>query len=505
MKKLLTEVLGDIEYTVVGDVDITNIFIDDVCPDSRKVADGDMFVCVVGDMSDGHSYAEAAYKKGCRVFLCQRIPDGKIGDDAVFIITRDTRRAMASVCAAFYGYPAKKLRIIGITGTKGKTTVAYLIYQILISQGKNAAYIGSNGIEYDNTLYSSANTTPDSYVLHYYFEKMLVAGVEFVVMEVSSQSVFTYRISGIEFETVAFTNLAPDHIGKGEHPTFEHYKNCKRAVFYNYHAKNMVYNIDDEAAEYMVNPALDLYPISLHGRGVFNAEDIEIYKESGVLGIKFKMKSDSAEYETRVRSAGEFSAYNAMMAIVCAKLCGVNIADSVKALSSLSVSGRFECVDIFSDRTFVVDYAHNGFSLSNVITALRAYPHNRLICLLGSVGGRTVVRRRDLGNVASSMCDYCIITSDNPDNEDPYDIMRDIEQPFKKKGSCDYVMISDREEAIKYAVYISKPGDIVLLAGKGHENYQVIKGVRHSFSEKKILREAKKLYDKGSLKVKVEM
>lgn len=482
MKKLLS-LLEKVEYTAKND--LSSLSVDNITNDSRTASDGTVFVAIKGAVFDGHRFAEKAYFNGCRIFVCERDP--QLPEDAYIIITPDTRKALALMSAAYYSYPAKRMRIIGITGTKGKTTTAILIYSVLNAAGVRAAYIGSNGIDYACHHYDTANTTPESCELHYHFSKMAEAGIEYVVMEVSSQAIYLHRVYGIEFETVMFTNLAPDHIGGAEHPTFEHYRDCKRSLFYDYKAKNMIYNADDGEASYMVNPALSLYPVSLHGRGGFNADNIEQFARDGVLGISFDFKTSSESFEVITRSPGEFSAYNALCAMVCAKLCGVPFSVSASLLSKISVLGRFECVDITDDRYFIIDYAHNGLSLKSVLTALKAYPHGRLICLFGSVGARTEGRRAELGAVAAELCDYSVITSDNPDTEAPEQIIEQIAEQFSSCEPSAYTKIADREEAIAHAIAYSRPGDIILLAGKGHEKYQLVNGIKIPFCERELL------------------
>ncbi len=488
MKKL-TYLLKGLEYRC--DKDISELKVDFITSDSRKTLPDSLFIAIKGAAADGHDYADKAYKNGCRIFLCQRPIEG-LGEDAYVIITPNTRRGLAAASAAFYSHPAKKLKIIALTGTKGKTTTAYLIYSILRAEGKRAAYIGSNGIDYDEFHYDTANTTPESCELHYHFSKMVSAGIEYVAMEISSQALYMDRVYGIEFDTVVFTNLAPDHIGGDEHPTFEHYKGCKRSLFYDYKAKNMVYNADDEASAFMVNPALSLYPISAQGKGSLNAVQIKPYSDDGVLGISFTLDTGRDSYKVKTRSPGYFSSYNAMCAMACAKLCGVSFSSSAMRLAEISVLGRFECVDVASDRVFIIDYAHNGFSLSSVLHSLADYPHNRLICLYGSVGGRTKGRRAELGRVACDLCDLSIITSDNPDYEPAEEIIADIAAQYSSND--DRILIPDREKAIEHAVRISEPGDIILLAGKGHENYQLIEGKKVPFCERELVKKYAQLY-----------
>ena len=484
MKKL-ADLLKGVKYYC--DKDISKVEVDFVTNDSRQTTNDSAFIAIHGMMFDGHLFADRAYEKGCRVFICEHSVTGVPMDEVYFITVENTREALALISAAYYDHPAKKLKMIGLTGTKGKTTTAYLIYSLLNKAGKPTAYIGSNGIDYSIFHYNTDNTTPESRALQYHFSKMVEAGIEYVVMEVSSQALFMYRVLGIEFETVVFTNLAPDHIGGREHPTFEHYRDCKRTLFYDYNAKNMVYNADDEAADYMVNPALNLYPISTEGKGSFNADNIKQYNEDGILGISFDFHTSRSSYNVKARMPGRFSVYNAMCAMVCAKLAGVTFHTSAKRIAEISVLGRFECVDAAVDRIFLIDYAHNGFSLRAVLEALKEYPHNRLICLYGSVGGRTKGRRKELGDVAEELCDFSIITADNPGFEDPARTISDIAQSYLSRGNRRFAALTEREEAIEYAVEHSEPGDIILLAGKGHENYQLVRGKRVPFSERELI------------------
>lgn len=500
-KKRLTDLLEGVEYHC--DKDISGVEVDFVTNDSRQATNDSVFIAIHGMVFDGHEFADRAYEHGCRVFICEHNIKDVPMEDIYLITVENTRVALALVSAAYYDHPANKLKLIGLTGTKGKTTTAYLIYSLLNAAGKSAAYIGSNGIDYGIFHYDTANTTPESRALQYHFSKMVEAGIEYVVMEVSSQALFMHRVLGIEFETVVFTNLAPDHIGGREHPTFEHYRDCKRSLFYDYHAKNMVYNTDDAAADYMVNPALKLYPISIEGKGSFNADNIEQINEDGILGISFDFHTSRASYKVRARMPGRFSAYNAMCAMVCAKLAGVTFHTSAKRMAEISVLGRFECIDAATDRIFLIDYAHNGFSLRAVLEALKQYPHNRLICLFGSVGGRTKGRRKELGDVAEELCDFSIITSDNPNLEDPSKVIDDIARSFLIKDNRSFVSIIDREEAIEYAVEHSEPQDIILLAGKGHEDYQLVMGEPIPFCERElIIKYCKKHLASAKAKVK---
>jgi UDP-N-acetylmuramoyl-L-alanyl-D-glutamate--2,6-diaminopimelate ligase len=321
---------------------------------------------------------------------------------------------------------------------------------------------------------------------------MVDAGVKCLVMEVSSQAIYMDRIFGIEFDTCVFTNLYVDHIGGVEHPSFEHYRDCKRALFTDFGAKNIIYNADDEYAEYMISDS-DARKISCSCDKDcydFYASGIEIPKLKDTLSVSFDITFGKKTYKTYVSMPGKFSVYNALLTIAICYVCGISPQKTTELLPSVSIDGRFEIISNEKDSFFVIDYAHNGASLGAALTALRAYNPKRLICLFGSVGGRTFNRRRELGEVAAKLADFCILTSDNPSFESPDKIIDDIAACFNSPDSCDYVKIPDRREAIRYAVKKSRRGDIVLLAGKGHETYQLIGDKKLPFSERAIILEA---------------
>ncbi len=457
-----------------------------LCCDSRKAAEGAVFVCIKGAVSDGHEYAPAAYSKGCRIFVAER--ELSLPDDALVIISDNTRIALAEMSQKFFGDPSKDIKVIGITGTKGKTTTAQLIYQILNASGIKAGYIGTNGIMYDGQFFESVNTTPESYDLAYYMRKMIEADVKYLALEVSSQALYMERVRGISFEACVFTNLSPDHIGGSEHPDFDHYKASKERLFSEFAPKIAIYNADDEASEYMMkNCSSPKFSYSICGRGHFNADELKLYRESGRLGIRFRI-SAGKELSGMVDlpMPGDFNASNALAAAAVCLSAGVKFEKILSSLSNVSMKGRFEVVDALPYATFVIDYAHNGMSLRSVLSTLRKYEPARLICVFGSVGGRTKLRRAELGKVASEMCDFCIITSDNPDNEEPMQIIDEIAAAFGDDG-CDYVKIPSRREAVLYAVRNARKDDIVLFAGKGHEEYQLICGKREYFCERETI------------------
>lgn len=457
-----------------------------VCCDSRKATEGSVFVCIRGAVSDGHDYARSAYEKGCRLFVAERALD--IPDDASVFITDNTRIALAEISQRFFGDPSREIKVIGITGTKGKTTTAHLIYHVLNSNGIKAGYIGTNGVMYDGKFFETVNTTPESYDLAYYMRKMIDCGVEYLVLEVSSQAIYLDRIYGMRFESCIFTNLSPDHIGKNEHPSFEHYRDSKRRLFSEYSPSVIIYNADDEAAQYMLEGCgAPKFGYSLKGEAEFSAPSVTLFRDGAYLGVKFSIRvGEKLSPEIKLPLPGDFNVSNALAAAAACMSAGVSLSEIARALESVSLKGRFEIVDALPYATFVIDYAHNGLSLRSVLETLRAYEPHRLICVFGSVGGRTQMRRGELGRVASELCDFCIITSDNPDNEPPEQIIDDIAAAFGPDG-CPFTKITDRKEAVLYAVKMAQKGDIILFAGKGHENYQLICGKKEYLSERETI------------------
>ncbi|MBO5416318.1 MAG: UDP-N-acetylmuramoyl-L-alanyl-D-glutamate--2,6-diaminopimelate ligase [Clostridia bacterium] len=489
---LLTQLLSTIEYTEIvnpsGQI-LANLDCNDLSCDSRKAHFGSIFVCISGSLSDGHEYAAMAYNKMCRIFVAERMPEG-LADDAVVIITPDTRLALARLASEFYGHPSKKMRIIGITGTKGKTTSSLLIYNLLNAAGIPTGYIGSNGVSFGDYHFNTVNTTPESLDLHYYMSRMIEAGVNTLVMEVSSQALKYNRVRGIDFEITVFTNLYPDHIGAFEHPDFDDYKNCKRTLFKDYNTKFIVYNADDSHSQDMIRGIdCEKAGIGIESNDAnYKASRIAFFRSPGNIGVSFDCWNDSKKYPVSLSFPGEFSVYNAMTAIAICRKLGLSFDSITRVMQKVRIDGRFETMELPNGATVVIDYAHNGVSLQAALSALRIYNPNRLICLFGSVGGRTKMRRAELGLVASRNADFCIITSDNPDNEPPASIIAEIASYFTA-DSCPYIAITDRKRAILYALENSEPGDIILFAGKGHETYQLICGNRTPFSEAEIVRD----------------
>ncbi|MGL5694828.1 MAG: UDP-N-acetylmuramoyl-L-alanyl-D-glutamate--2,6-diaminopimelate ligase [Peptostreptococcaceae bacterium] len=485
----LFNVMEDIKFTSDKPwEEIKDIQIKDLAYNSSQCEDGYIFVAIKGETVDGHKYCNDAYNRGCRVFILN--DDIELGNDAIKLFVEDSRIALSKASANYFGNPSKELKIIGVTGTKGKTTITNYVSEVLNSSGLNTGVIGTNGTFYNGISEKTVNTTPESYELHRIFRKMLDNGVKCVSMEVSSGGIMMNRVEDVDFDVAIFSNLSPDHIGPKEHPTFEHYLECKARLFKL--AKHGIINIDDEHAEEIIKYATcDIERFSMKKISDVMARNIEYSKEIDSLGVSFTCNTRDEKFPCYICSPGEFSIYNALAVIAVCRYLGVDKDTMVNSLKHAKVNGRVEVLPVLPYATVIVDYAHNGVSLENILQTLKKYDHNRLICLFGSVGGRTELRRKELGDVASKECDLCILTSDNPDFEDPMNVIKDIAESFEG-SNCEYLVEPDRKVAIEMAIDIAQEGDMIVFAGKGHETYQLIKGERVPFSEKEIAMNAAK-------------
>ena len=464
----------------------------DLCHNSRHATPNCLFFCKSGALTDGHIYAPHAYQNGARLFIAERELD--LPRDASVIIVENTHEALCRLSTVFYNEPAKDMKLIGITGTKGKTTIALSVYSIADAAGVKIGYIGTNGVYYNGQRFETANTTPDVLEMQKTLRRMVNSGIDTVVIEVSSQALWQKRTYGLSFDTVAFTNLYEDHIGGVEHPTFEHYRDCKKLLFTDYNAKNIVINSDCPEAQYMIEGVNCERLITTSAKGDNNcllyAKNTTKTSSGIIPGISFNCYGDICPdgLEVFMRMPGLHNVENGLITLAICSLLGISADFAARAFATLSVPGRFEIVTLKSrpDSLFVIDYAHNGASLTAVLKSLREYEPNRIICLFGSVGGRTFGRRRELGEAARDNADILIITSDNPNNESPMSVIHEISDAV---GECDkpVYLIADREDAIKQVVSLAEEGDFVLLAGKGHETYQLVCGERIPFSEKEIL------------------
>lgn len=453
--------------------------------DSRKASPDTAFVALAGAKSDGHLYAEKAYELGARIFFAERALS--LPEDATVILFENTRAALAMLSDVFFSHPQRELTVIGITGTKGKTTTAYLLASVLQANGYETGIIGTVGITYGGKTYPTVNSTPESYVLHKTFREMADAGVKYVVMEVSSQSLFTHRVDGIRFAYGVFTNLSEDHIGEGEHPSFAHYKDSKKHLF----------SMCEHAVLSMDSPYFDEFvqscscPYTTFGRdksASFTASDIAPWRSETAMGVSFRCIEADKEHFISLRIPGAFNVQNALAAIAVLRRLGLSYEQILPPLARATVPGRFEIIDALPYITAVIDYAHNGISMENLLTTVRAYHPKRIVCLYGTVGGRTKHRREELGTVTADLADFCILTTDNPDFEAPEQIIADL-IPYYNADTAPYVAIVDRKEAILYALHHAQVGDVLLFCGKGHETYQIVNGVHVPFSEKAIILE----------------
>ncbi len=481
---VLSELLKEISYECVcGTLERE---ISDVVYDSRKVQEGCLFVCISGARADGHKYAAEAVKAGAKAILTEREVELPEGADVTVIRVDNTCYAMAFVSAAYFDYPAEQLKIIGVTGTKGKTTTTYLVRSILEQAGRKVGLIGTIEIIIGETHIHAENTTPQSYLVQKYFRMMADAGCDTVVMEVSSQGLMLHRTQGFVFDFGIFTNLEPDHIGENEHKDFDDYLHCKSLLFRQ--CKVGIVNQDDAHWKEVTRDCtcrLETYGIDTEAD--LRAADISFLNEGGSLGMAFTVKG-LAEFPVKIASPGRFNVYNALTAISICRHFGVCDEDVRRALLTAKVKGRTEMIRVSDDFTLMIDYAHNAMALKSLLETLRAYNPHRLVCLFGCGGNRAKSRRYEMGEVSGNMADLTIITSDNPRTEEPQAIINDIKIGIGRTQGK-YVEICDRKEAIAYAIDHGEPGDIIVLAGKGHEDYQEINGVKYPMDERVLIKE----------------
>lgn len=460
----ISQLLNGIEFEGNGNLEVSSV----VC-DSRKIEPGCLFVCIKGYASDGHSYAKSAVEQGASVILAQ----DKIDVDCPVIYTENSRKALAAACANFHDNPSKKFKLIGITGTNGKTTTTFLIKHILECDGKKVGLIGTNQNMIGDKIIETSRTTPDAFELQALFAKMADEKVDAVVMEVSSHALFLDRVYASDFDLGLFTNLTQDHLDF--HGTMENYRDAKGILFNQ--CKKGILNADDKATEsFLKTGTCSFLEYSIDLPSDLKAENVKLNKESvefSVNGVDFYLAIP-----------GKFSVYNGLCAISALYGLGYDLEFIAKALKTAhGVKGRAEVVDLGFDFTVLIDYAHTPDGIENILKTARGFAKGRVIILFGCGGDRDPAKRPIMGKTASELADFCIVTSDNPRTENPSLIIEDI----LKGMSGEYVVIENRRDAIKYALQNAKKDDVVILAGKGHENYQIIGTEKFHFDEQEIL------------------
>ena len=473
--KNIIQQLDIVKMTADPEMDISG-----VSYDSRKTKHGDIFVAVRGLSSDGHAFIPNAVKKGASVVVCEEVYES----DAPYILVENSRLALAMISAAWFDYPAKKMHIIGVTGTSGKTTTTHLIRHILqTALHAKVGMIGTNGNYIGEEYIHTDFTTPDSFELQGLLKKMYNSGCSYVVMEVSSHSLSLERVAGIHFDIAAFTNLSQDHLDF--HNTMEEYAKAKKKLFSM--CSNACINIDDPFAEYMMNgikcPVLT--SSALGEKADLMAENISLSKE----GVSFTALYKNVVADVWLAIPGMFSVHNALTALSVCMLAGIGLKSCSEAISSAeNVKGRVETVPVERDYTVIIDYSHKPDALENVLKTLRPITRGRLITLFGCGGDRDREKRPIMGKVAARNSDLVVVTSDNPRTEEPEKIIADIVSGMTDEKT-EYHVICDRIEAIHWALDNADSGDVILLAGKGHEDYQVVGHEKHHMDEREIVAE----------------
>ena len=482
LKKLLIGLEG---IKAKGNV---NIDIKGIEKNSKEVKEGYMFVAIKGFSTDGHQFVENAIENGAKCVMLQEgcdLKTIKIPADITVLMSKDTRQALAICSCNFYGNPSRKFKLIGVTGTKGKTTTTFMIKEILEKAGHKVGLIGTIATYINGKMISeSSRTTPESIELQRIFAQMVEAGVEYVVMEVSSQSLKLHRVDGCDFDIVTFTNFSEDHISEKEHPDMKDYFESKLKLFEM--CDNGIVNVDD----LQVSKVPEMFPNSkIMTYGIDNycevlAKDITITNSY----VDFRVKISDRNERVKVDIPGRFSVYNALAAICVAKKIGISSEKVIEALAEIKVPGRSEMVPNKKEIPIMIDYAHSPESLQNILSAVKSYTRGKVISVFGCGGDRDKGKRPIMGEISGRIADFTFITSDNPRTENPDEIVKEIEDGIKKtKGN--YKVVVDRTEAIKQAIEMATKLDIIVLAGKGHEPYQEINGEKFPFDERIIVNE----------------
>lgn len=481
----ITEVLAELDSrdsSVLSNIDIKGIQYD-----SRSVKEGELFVAIKGFNVDGHHYINKAIENGASVIVIE--DKAYCSDNYNWILVSDSRAALADLSARFYAYPSRKFTLIGITGTNGKTTTANLIAQILEDQGEKIGLIGTIHNRIASKIIPVERTTPESRDLQELFSEMVQNDVSYVIMEVSSHALDLMRVRGSEFDIAVFTNLTQDHLDY--HETMEDYFSAKEKLFlelndnsFKSQQKYAIFNKDDSWGKFLSEKYIrNQISYSIEEDANFKAEDIKISAQG--VGYKIHQK------EVNLKLTGKFNVYNSLAALAVASAVNIPLEEAIKSLELIEgVAGRFQVVDNPYGFSVIIDYAHTADSLINILTTAGEFVQNKIITVFGCGGNRDKGKRPKMGEAAGKYSDYCIITSDNPRFEDPEEIIADILPGIKKGKKPDqYKIIVKRKEAIEKAVELAAKGDIIIIAGKGHETYQEINGEKYPFDDKQIVEE----------------
>lgn len=473
----LVELLNGVEVKEI--IGSEHLNITGIAFSSLEVKPGNIFVCITGFKTDGHKYAEDAISRGAIAVIAER-DISELG--VTCVICENTRLALAIASANFYDHPEKKFRLIGITGTNGKTTTTYLVKSVLESLGYKVGLIGTNQNMVGNEVIPSKHTTPDSLELMQLFSHMAEKGAEYVVMEVSSHSLALDRVTACTFDVGAFTNITQDHLDF--HETMEKYLEAKGILYHI--SKAGTVNIDDEGAEYLLSTSKcdTMLTYGIDKECDIRAYDVDLTEK----GVSFDLKYKGESYAVELSIPGRFSVYNALTAISCLVASGIDMKDAVNGLKNArGVKGRIEVVETDRDFSVIIDYAHTPDGLYNVIRTIRGFCKGRIITVFGCGGDRDVTKRPKMGKIAAVLSDFCVVTSDNPRTEDPKKIVEDVLEGVKD-GDCEYAVVVNRFEAIEFALDIARANDVVLLAGKGHETYQILADRTIDFDEREIVK-----------------
>lgn len=481
----LREWLNELKYELQqGDLDEE---VNEVVYDSRKAAERSVFVCMRGANVDSHKFIPDVLLKGVRVLVTEEFIEAP--EHITVLKVENGRNALSLLSAARFGYPARKMTSIGVTGTKGKTTSTYMIKAILEAAGEKTGLIGTNGAIIGDDCYPTMNTTPESYILQEYFAKMVEEGCRYMVMEVSSQSYLMHRVDGIFFDYSIFLNISNDHIGPNEHADFEEYLYYKKQLLQN--SRICLVNRDDEHYLDIIGGAkAKIKTFSIGQSADFQAEEIKYIREHDFVGLDFKMTGEYVN-ELRVNVPGRFNVYNAMAAAGVCSYLGLPADRVAHALEHMQVDGRMEIVYKSARCTVIVDYAHNAVSMESLLRTLRDYHPKRLVVVFGCGGNRARDRRYSMGEIGGRLADLSIITADNSRFEKVEDILADIKTGLARTDG-EFIEIPDRREAIEYSLAHAEEGDMIAIIGKGHENYQEIDGVRYPFLDREVVEEFEK-------------